>query len=281
MAELNMKLRQQISQNTDSYFHDIWLRNARVNYANAKYYKKFNNIPYERRPMAVVCGSGASLELHYDFLKKYRDKLTIFAADTAFAILYKAGIYADYVVNIDAGSVKSCFAFKDYDILCRNTKLIASTVSEPESLDAFRGDKYLFNLVSNVPTLLNVAQMWNKLACVPSKYNVGEFMLFLANRYFFIKDIALIGLDFCEYNYKYYSDGGAIDGELEKFHTYLYDSDFKLVRTDRVLLVYMIELYNNYIDEYSKKSRIYNLSKGILPLRYSLDRAIEFLEKTV
>lgn len=273
---LNEGLRSQINDKTEDYFRATWERNARIN-VHGKY-KKINNVEFTPKPLTLICGSGPSLEMHIDFIKKYRDKLLIFAADTTFAILYKHEIYPDFVCNIDSSdSLEACFVFKDYAIRLRNTKMVAATVSSPLVLQAFQGTKYLFNLGAELETLRKVRLMFPTYPTIESKYNVGEFMLNLAIKYFLSRNVAITGLDFAYVGDKYYSGGCPMPDATRK-EIYLYDSDMNLCATDTMFLTYMIELFNNYQDEYHKKAQIFNLSKGVLPLKYRLNECVEFLD---
>ena len=50
---------------------------------------------------AVVVSTGPSLTKQLPLLKKYADKVTIFCADSAYAILHKHGIKPDYVLSLE------------------------------------------------------------------------------------------------------------------------------------------------------------------------------------
>lgn len=107
-AEFYQIIRQHIGivmQNiiTESNFLPLWNKNILRNIAQA------DNVPFlqpikkklSNKNIAVICAAGPTLDSQLPQIKQYREKLTIFAADTAFIPLTKFGITPDVTVSLD------------------------------------------------------------------------------------------------------------------------------------------------------------------------------------
>jgi hypothetical protein len=278
--ELQKEVLQKANAAVKLYFEPMWMKNARANVHNSKYYKKIQHLDFEANKVAVVCGSAPSLALHYDLLKKYRDKITVFAVDTSFPMLLEQGIEADFVTNIDASDcLVERFAFKNIP----NTTKFILPPSSPAALFSCLNPKnvYLYTLRDpNSQVLSNIQLMFPHTGAVESKYNVGEFTLYMVKRYFGFKHIIFTGLDFSFTNGNYYANT-TINEELHNIDELItmLDIDMKPVQTTRIFRLYCYAFMLNYVRLYSQNMKaIYSLNKGILPLKYDLEAAQELLE---
>lgn len=270
------------NQITMDYFADMWARNSRVNYANKDKFRKIQNYQLDPNRTPFICGAGPSLTEHIPFIRENRDKLLLIAVDAAFSVLYKEDIFPDITVNIDASSESfvPCFSFVNYAKF--HGVLFAASISSPELLSVWKNPTYLYNLRDrNNPLLTKIETvLLPKFGGMDSKYNVGEFCLNMVIKYFGYKAVGFTGIDFAFLNHKYYADGigHAIEPPDAPEHTfYVLNNDREPIPTCNVFLVYQAAFLKNYLTEYVRKARIYNLSRGILPLRYNKDGFIQEL----
>lgn len=88
---------------TESNFLPLWNKNILRNIAQTA------NVPFmqpvkkniSNKNIAVICAAGPTLDSQLPQIKQYREKLTIFATDTAFIPLTKFGITPDITVSLD------------------------------------------------------------------------------------------------------------------------------------------------------------------------------------
>lgn len=88
---------------TESNFLPLWNKNILRNIAQT------TTVPFMKplkrsvsdKNIAVICAAGPTLDSQLPQIKRYREKLTIFAADTAFIPLTKFGITPDVTVSLD------------------------------------------------------------------------------------------------------------------------------------------------------------------------------------
>lgn len=270
---------------TTQHFAEAWTRNSRVNYANKNSFKKIQNYKLDPNRTPFVCGAGPSLTEHIPFIRENRDKLLLIAVDAAFSVLYKEDIFPDITVNIDASceAFIPCFAFANYSKF--QGVMFAASVSSPEMLEVWRNHIYLYNLRDrNNPLLTKIEQvLLPQFGGMDSRFNVGEFCLNMVIKYFGYKAVGFTGIDLAYLNNKYYADGvghAIVPPEDADGTIYIYNNDRELVPTCNVFLVYQAAFLKNYLYEYARRARIYNLSRGILPLRYNKEGFIQELAGT-
>ncbi|OHD77389.1 MAG: hypothetical protein A2355_01330 [Spirochaetes bacterium RIFOXYB1_FULL_32_8] len=87
---------------TEANFIPLWFKNTVYNFS---FLKKSSIVTIthscNQDDIAVICGAGPTLDDSISFLRYYREKLTIFATDTALLPLSEAGIVPDVVVCLD------------------------------------------------------------------------------------------------------------------------------------------------------------------------------------
>lgn len=120
---------------TESSFYSLWSKNFIKNFfllseksiLDIKGFDLLNNV-------AIIVCAGPTLYNDIEYLKEFRDKITIFCVDTAFKILIKNNIIPDFVISLD-GQHHSIYDFPDlnnktitlfditaYPYLCRDYK---------------------------------------------------------------------------------------------------------------------------------------------------------------
>ncbi len=88
------------------HFGRLWFRNCLENLAIAG--TRSNNMPhFDTSKTAIIAAAGPGLEASFESLREHRERLVIFATDTAFSSLAQAGIMADVFVSIDPQSVSA------------------------------------------------------------------------------------------------------------------------------------------------------------------------------
>ena len=278
---------ERINITTRIFFSRLWTDNLRINSHNKSDFRKIQNLEFDGK-VALICGTSPTLTEHLPLIKKYRDKFEIWCADTAFPILYNNEIYPDFVVSIDASpELASCFAFKDFS-KCNKTKFVAATVTSPSVLSCWRSNNvYLFNLNDpSAPELAEALKYFPNFGSVDSKYNVGEFMVFLAVKFGGYPNVILTGMDFCFFDKKLYADG--VDEKINEMNLKVFkDTDSLLlvsnsgmpVYSNKMLFVFSKAFNMNYNAYYSKQAKFYNLTKGLIGLPYQLKETTEFLEE--
>lgn len=271
-TEAIMNFFDRASQKTVEYFAPIWVRNAAINMAQKNDYKKVRRLPVIANRIPFICGAGPSLTEHLDFIKQHRERLLLIAVDTAFPVLYSNEIYPDITVNIDASDIlKSCFAFKDYRKF--NGVLLAATVTHPDVLRSWGNDIYLYNLGdSKSKTLVEIENLYFPgWGSITSRYNVTEFCINFVIQYLGAKTVAFTGFDMAFTNDKLYADGIGHLPVIDKDDVYLYmiDQNHEPVVTCGAYVLFQAAFTNNMLATYMRKARLYNLSRGILTLKYN------------
>ncbi|HOJ65189.1 MAG TPA: DUF115 domain-containing protein [Spirochaetota bacterium] len=100
---------------TESHFYSLWSKNFIKNFfllsekpiLNIKKMDLLDNI-------AVIVCAGPTLFNDIEYLKEFRDKITIFCVDTAFKTLFKNNVKPDFVISLD-GQHHSIYDFFDLD----------------------------------------------------------------------------------------------------------------------------------------------------------------------
>jgi hypothetical protein len=258
--------------------NEIWLANACANEGIQYLHRGLQDIPTPRSKIALVCGSGKSLDLHVDLILRNRKKLDLIAVDMAYPALLKHGIEPDLVVTMDPNeSLKRCFEQMPDQ---RSGSLIAATVSHPAVLASWKGTIYFYNLFDpGAPALGQVAEMFPNIAPVDSKFNVGELSVCLASMYFGHEQVGFTGLDLAYWENQYYASGvPTVFTPNQSELTILWNNKNQPTLTTRKFVVYMQAFMKNYEMSYSRVSSLYNLSRGIIALNYRLAEFASLLD---
>ena len=87
---------------TQAHFGKIWQRNI-IN--NLKQISSDTEIIFPKEKTAVVVAAGPSLDKNITWIKENREKIFIFATDTAYKTLQKEQIFSDAVISIDGQNI--------------------------------------------------------------------------------------------------------------------------------------------------------------------------------
>lgn len=87
---------------TQAHFGKIWQRNI-IN--NLKQISSDTEIIFPKEKIAVVAAAGPSLDKKIAWIKENREKIFIFATDTAYKTLQKEQIFSDAVISIDGQNI--------------------------------------------------------------------------------------------------------------------------------------------------------------------------------
>ena len=87
---------------TQAHFGKIWQRNI-IN--NLKQISSDTEIIFPKEKIAVVVAAGPSLDKNITWIKENRNKIFIFATDTAYKTLQKEQIFSDAVISIDGQNI--------------------------------------------------------------------------------------------------------------------------------------------------------------------------------
>lgn len=266
------------NEKTMGAFNEIWQSNATQNALLFRRHGRIQDALTGTNKVALVCGSGSSLDLHVDLIHRYREKLCLLAADMAYPALMQHGIDPDYVVNMDPmESLKSCF---DHMSANPRSALIAATVSHPAVLQNWKGKIYFYNLFDPQSQVLKrISRTFPGIRNVESKFNVGEFALSLACSHFHFQHVGFAGIDLAYYKNLYCATGaGASFPPGSDELICLWNNDNQPTFTTGRFVLYMRAFMENYLKIYRPASTIYNLSKGIIPLHYQLTEFEQLLQ---
>jgi len=113
-----------------AHFGKIWHSNI---LKNIKLYSSSTNpkykLEYDNSKTAAIIAAGPSLDKSICELKNNRDKYVIFATDTAYSPLIKAGIIPEFVISIDGQNISHSHFIQDKKIF-RNSLFICDLCSD-------------------------------------------------------------------------------------------------------------------------------------------------------
>jgi len=122
-------------------FEEKWIKNifANLNWLGrakgvSSLFNKFKDYP------GIIVSAGPSLRDNLEKLRELKDSAVIVCVDTAFRVLYKAGIEPHFVMTLDAQK----YSFKHFtSVSPGNTVLISDMVSCPSILNFYTGKKLI------------------------------------------------------------------------------------------------------------------------------------------
>ena len=163
----------------------------------------FKNLPFYGKKSSVseintdkpvfIAGAGESLESALPVIKKYRERITLIAIDTAVSTLMHYSIKPDYILAVEA-QFYNMFDFYS----CRNSGIpvICDISSYPQTLRITGGKNYFFFSEFSTSNFLKTMENKNLLPeKIPPLGSVGVIAVYIATR---ITDNPVIysGLDF-------------------------------------------------------------------------------------
>lgn len=173
-----------------------WANNAASNYAIAR---RCEGVAFLRNAAkdvpAIVVGIGPSFDQEVMNLKSAPRHAIIIATDAAVRPLLRHGIKPDIVVNYDAKD-EQCSMWNNIDT--SDLVLLASTVTSPKTIEAWKGGLMFFNMMQSDDEFAT-----NILPCLypytgqlPNMGTVGNGAVFLAYQ-MGCKPILGVGMDLC------------------------------------------------------------------------------------
>ncbi len=175
---------------------EIWFQNYSVNGALIKKHRKadvlFNDKKWAQQECLIV-GSGPSLDLDIEFIKKYRKNVNIICVDSALNPLIQNGIKPNFVFTKNCGeSIVDLFSgFPTNDL-----KIVANLFQAPELFKKCKSDFYLYVPFDEDVFLNNFSQLNPQLPKLLNKPSTFA-MAFILARCMGFKTIYFLGADFC------------------------------------------------------------------------------------
>ncbi len=267
---------------TDSYFLPIWTKNFITN--STKLEKKqlldINKMKSDKKEnLAVIVSAGPSLNNDLSTLKKIRDKITIFAVDTAYKTLLKAKIAPDFVVSLDS----QFFSLDDFPINAYSeTVFIFDLTSYPKVSNLYKNS--YFTTTNNFFEDTIVKDFFDNFGIDIEKIDTGgtitDYTLDLVIKLGF-NNIFFSGLDLSFPNFITHSTNSPFFDKILSSSSYIdtidllmikkiYDRNLSKVesKTDETLYSdFILQNYASYIEDYIsfyKDKNIYTtLQNGI------------------
>ncbi len=175
---------------------EIWFKNYNANGVLLKKHKKadilFNDKKWEQQECLIV-GSGPSLDMDIENIKKYRKNINIICIDSALNALIKNGIKPNFVFTKNCGEqiVDLFSGFPTTDL-----KIIANLFQPPELFKKCKSDYYLYVPFDEDVFLNNFSQLNPHIPKILNKPSTLA-MAFILARCMNFKTIYLLGADFC------------------------------------------------------------------------------------
>lgn len=142
---------------------------------------------------AIIVSTGPSLVKQLPLLKKYIDNVTIFCADSAYAILHKHSIKPDYVLSLerfDPTSELFNYDFGDFD---KDITFLVASVTHPNTIEFFERHKRKY-VIAFRPTFFPALLKLNDFGYIGIHHSVSNMSFELA-AYLGCENIFLIGQD--------------------------------------------------------------------------------------
>lgn len=237
---------------TQAHFGKIWLRNIILNLKTASQISP-KKPAVNTKQTAFILGAGPSLEASFSLLKAKREQFVIFATDTAFPVLSKNGITADFFISIDPQIISYSHCFK---ILSASTIGIFDLCANPLTVKQFikHGNKFLFTVGSH-PFACYAAQ-YSSFPKSDTKSGTVALSALSAAISLGFSEFKFAGLDFAYTNGKAYSRGTYLSELFSRASTKLSPEETKftelIFRTDveKHILNEKITYRSQLLDEY-------------------------------
>ncbi|HEF3553474.1 TPA: motility associated factor glycosyltransferase family protein [Campylobacter upsaliensis] len=109
-------------------------------------FKDFLNTYRLQNQNAIIVSTGPSLSKQLPLLKEVQERVVIFAADSAYAILKKEGIRADFVFSLERLELTSEFFNQNFNELDENVLFIIASLTHPNTLKYLKNQNFLLVL---------------------------------------------------------------------------------------------------------------------------------------
>ena len=109
-------------------------------------FKDFLNTYRLQNQNAIIVSTGPSLSKQLPLLKEVQEKAVIFAADSAYAILKKEGIRADFIFSLERLELTSEFFNQNFNELDENALFIITSLTHPNTIKYLKNQNFLLVL---------------------------------------------------------------------------------------------------------------------------------------
>lgn len=201
IKNLNTKLSETIKFIALNYGNDpkdslIGIKHTLENLPKVLNHGIFQDFLKERRGKvknAIIVSTGPSLTKQLPLLKKYGHKMTIFCADSSYAILAKAGIKPDYVLSLERVHYTSELFNNDFKDFDKDILFIISSLTHKNTLHYLEKNNRTYMLVHRPLESAGILKLDN-FGYIGVRYSVANMAYELASALRH-ENIILIGQD--------------------------------------------------------------------------------------
>ena len=202
----------QADVSTQAAFGKLWMRNIFRNLRIASLINpKIPKIDISKK--ACILGAGPSLEPALEIIKKERERLTLFASDTAFPVLNTAGIEADFFITIDPQNISYAHCFKPFT---KNTVGIFDLCSNPILSEEFLKNGTPFFFTKSAHPFAQYASLFSPFPYMETGSGTVALAAKSAAISLGFRDLEFFGLDFAYTGGKAYANGTYLSNQFQK-----------------------------------------------------------------
>ncbi|UTC61570.1 motility associated factor glycosyltransferase family protein [Treponema sp. OMZ 787] len=197
---------------TQAAFGKIWMRNIMHNLKTASIIlPAIPKIDTDKK--ACILGAGPGLEPALENIKRYRNSFVLFASDTAFPILIKAGIEADFFVSMDPQNISYAHCFRPFP---QKTVGIFDLCSNPILAREFLKNGNSFFFTKSAHPFVQYASLFSPFPYMETSSGTVALAARSAALSLGFKDLEFLGLDFAYTAGKAYANGTYLSNQFEK-----------------------------------------------------------------
>lgn len=231
---------------------------------------------------ALIAAAGPSLTQALDVIRSTRDRITLYAVDTAYPALLCAGIYPDLVVTLDPEGelLKDTLSHRPPE--GHRIALLAPTYLHADPFDAWTfAPIFFYNVIDHSsPTYITIARYFHEYRGFMAKPNVAQFSVNVA---FVLGHPALAwaGMDHATRPEMHYADGVVVGGNQKAVkptdvEILTVDQSLRPIRTSGSYIL-MAEAFIYHYVNYYKDRPCFNLSDGLLPFARNIEAFKEYI----
>lgn len=206
-------------------WHETWLNHIKANHDRFGSFKEHGIgklFGAHHLSPAIVAGSGPSLKVNYEHLKK-KGKIPLLSCLHNFHFFEDQGIPVDYYVSLDAGPVVleevsegGKRSPEEYWEITKDRTLLCYIGTDPKLFEKWKGKVYFFNApVPHDGFMAKVDEIEKFHTFVSNGGNVLGSCLYIAKGIFGSNPIAFVGADFCfSYDKKFHAWDSKYDKNL-------------------------------------------------------------------
>ncbi|UTC68165.1 MULTISPECIES: motility associated factor glycosyltransferase family protein [unclassified Treponema] len=216
MPEFEKKIQNSLEKiqadvSTQAAFGKIWMRNIMHNLKTAALIRPSIPKP-DTRKKAYILGAGPSLEFALKDIKKERNKIVLFASDTAFPVLMEEGVEADFFVSMDPQNISYAHCFKPFT---QNTIGIFDLCANPILAREFLKNGNAFFFTKSDHPFAQFASLFSPFPYMETASGTVALAAGAAACAMGFKDLNFEGLDFAYTDGKTYATGTYLSKRFE------------------------------------------------------------------